>query len=83
MLLTAAVKAVSYGALSAYNVKELVKQVDFLNIMSYSLNGAWSKGVGTHSPLYAGPSDEDERAKQRNFDAIAKFWIEQGKKIHI
>lgn len=51
--------------------------------MSYGLSGAWSKGVGNQSPLYAGPSDEDERAKQRNFDAIAQFWIQQGEKIHI
>lgn len=49
--------------------------------MSYALSGPWSKGVGIHSPLYAGPSEQDERAKQRNFDAIAQFWIKQGKNL--
>lgn len=57
----------------------MVKQVDFLNVMSYGLNGVWSKGVGLNSPLYDGPSDHSEHAKQRNFNAIAQFWIKQGK----
>ena len=80
-LLTVAVKATGYSAINTYNISELVKQVDFLNIMSYALSGPWSKGVGIHSPLYAGPLDQDERARQRNFDAIAQFWLGQGMKL--
>lgn len=80
-MLTAAVKAVSYLAMQTYDIKDMVKQLDFVNIMSYELSGPWSKGVGIHSPLYAGPTDQDEQAKQRNFNAIAQFWLRQGKKF--
>lgn len=80
-LLTAAVKAVGYGADISYNITEMVKYLDFMNIMSYALSGVWSSGVGMNAPLYAGPADLDERAKQRNFDAIAKYWIEKGKNL--
>ncbi|KAI8128837.1 putative chitinase 10 [Lucilia cuprina] len=64
-LLTAAVKAVEYESEKSYNITEMVKYLDFLNIMSYALNGIWSPGVGINAPLYAGPSDQTERAKQR------------------
>lgn len=46
--------------------------------MSYALNGVWSSGVGMNAPLYAGPTDLTDRAKQRNFNAIVKYWIQQG-----
>ncbi|XP_065368948.1 probable chitinase 10 [Calliphora vicina] len=77
LLLTAAVKAVGYGADKSYNITEMVKYLDFMNVMTYALNGVWSPGVGINAPLYAGPSDLTERAKQRNFDAIAKYWIQK------
>ncbi|KAM7344037.1 chitinase 8 isoform 1-T2 [Cochliomyia hominivorax] len=77
-LLTAALKAVGYGAEKTYNITEMIKYLDFINIMSYALNGIWSTGVGMNAPFYAGLSDISDRAKQRNFDAIAKYWIAKG-----
>ena len=53
LLLTAAVPA-SFEAISAgYDVPEINKYLDFMNIMTYDFHGDWEQVVGHNSPLFA------------------------------
>ena len=42
---------------SGIDVKRLFDVVDFANIMTYDLTGAWSDTSGHHSALYGNPAD--------------------------
>nr|ARA90555.1 chitinase-like protein [Chrysomya megacephala] len=77
-ILSAAVGSAEFSAELSYNIPEMVKYLDLINVMAYDLHGPWDPVVGINAPLYAGPLDTTERAKQFNFDAIAKYWINQG-----
>lgn len=46
-----------YG--KAWDVDELQKHVDFLNVMTYDFHGPWSAHAGHNAPLRAAPDDED------------------------
>ena len=41
------------------------RELDFINVMSYDLNGAWNDYTGHNSPLYA-RSDETDENRQLN-----------------
>jgi chitinase len=43
----------------AWDVDELRKHVDFLNVMTYDFHGPWSSHAGHNAPLRAAPDDED------------------------
>ncbi|PSN31011.1 putative chitinase 10, partial [Blattella germanica] len=52
LLLTAAVPA-SFEAIAAgYDVPEISKYLDFINVMTYDFHGQWERQVGHNSPLY-------------------------------
>lgn len=52
LLLTAAVPA-SFEAISAgYDVPEINKYLDFMNVMTYDFHGDWEQVVGHNSPLF-------------------------------
>lgn len=38
--------------LSSYDVPEISKHLDFMNIMSYDFHGTWDSAVGHNAPLY-------------------------------
>lgn len=52
LLLTAAVPA-SFEAIAAgYDVSEISKYLDFINVMTYDFHGQWERSVGHNSPLF-------------------------------
>lgn len=52
LLLTAAVPA-SFEAIAAgYDVPEIAKYLDFINVMTYDFHGQWERTVGHNSPLF-------------------------------
>lgn len=52
LLLTAAVPA-SFEAIAAgYDVSEISKYLDFINVMTYDFHGQWERTVGHNSPLF-------------------------------
>lgn len=59
-LLTAAVGAAQTSASKSYIVPEIVKYLDFVNLMAYDLHGLWDKKTGINAPLYAGSWETDE-----------------------
>lgn len=43
---------------TSYNITEIVKYVDFINVMAYDYSGPWSGRTGFMAPLYSRTSDE-------------------------
>lgn len=42
---------------AAYDIPEVNKYVDFINMMTYDFRGSWDGKTGHHTQLYARPSD--------------------------
>jgi len=77
LLLTAAVPA-SFEAIEAgYDVPEISKYLDFINVMTYDFHGQWEKSVGHNSPLYPLNSATGFQ-KRLTVDFSAKEWVRQG-----
>lgn len=77
LLLTAAVPA-SFEAIAAgYDVPEISKYLDFINVMTYDFHGQWERSVGHNSPLY--PLDSaTSYQKKLTVDFSAREWVKQG-----
>ncbi|KAL1130578.1 hypothetical protein AAG570_011824, partial [Ranatra chinensis] len=77
LLLTAAVPA-SFEAIAAgYDVPEIAKYLDFINVMTYDFHGQWERQVGHNSPLY--PLDSaTSYQKKLTVDYSAREWVKQG-----
>ncbi len=56
--LSIAVGATSNHISLSYNVSEIAKYVDFVNLMSYDLQGSWNAYTGLHTALYPGKFSE-------------------------
>nr|AUM84818.1 chitinase-like protein 7 [Lutzomyia longipalpis] len=77
LLLTAAVPA-SFEAIAAgYDVPEISKYLDFINVMTYDFHGQWERQVGHNSPLYPLDSATGYQ-KKLTVDFSAREWVKQG-----
>ncbi|XP_075230689.1 chitinase 7 [Lycorma delicatula] len=77
LLLTAAVPA-SFEAIAAgYDVPEIAKYLDFINVMTYDFHGQWERQVGHNSPLYPLESATAYQ-KKLTVDYSAREWVKQG-----
>lgn len=77
LLLTAAVPA-SFEAIAAgYDVPEISKYLDFINVMTYDFHGQWERQVGHNSPLYPLDSASGYQ-KKLTVDFSAREWVKQG-----
>jgi chitinase len=77
LLLTAAVPA-SFEAIAAgYDVPELAKYLDYINVMTYDFHGQWEKVVGHNAPLFPLNAATDLQ-KKLTVDFSAKEWVRQG-----
>ncbi|XP_064646971.1 chitinase-3-like protein 1 [Lineus longissimus] len=76
LLLTAAVGVGKETSEKAYDIPQLAKYFDFINLMTYDLRGAWEKTTGHHSPLY-GRSGETGDDQTLNVDWAVQYWKSQ------
>ncbi|XP_063916520.1 probable chitinase 10 [Zophobas morio] len=77
LLLTAAVPA-SFEAIAAgYDVPEIAKYLDFINVMTYDFHGQWERTVGHNSPLFPLESATSYQ-KKLTVDYSAREWVKQG-----
>ncbi|KAL7300198.1 hypothetical protein TKK_0007041 [Trichogramma kaykai] len=77
LILSAAVPA-SFEAIAAgYDVPEISKYLDFINIMAYDFHGQWERQVGHNSPLYPLESASSYQ-KKLTVDYSAREWVKQG-----
>ncbi|CAB3369645.1 Hypothetical predicted protein [Cloeon dipterum] len=75
LLLTAAVHAAVGSVAISYDIPELVKNLDFINMMSYDYHGSWDSTTGINSPMYPSHIDSDLNL---NIDATIQFWLNNG-----
>ncbi|KAM4570582.1 acidic mammalian chitinase-like [Fundulus diaphanus] len=77
LLLTAAVAAGKGTIDSSYEIAEVSKYVDFLNVMTYDLHGSWDPFTGHNSPLYSSSAERGEQI-YFNVDFAMRYWRDQG-----
>lgn len=77
LLLTAAVAAGKDYIDKGYEIPEITKYLDFVNVMAYDLHGSWEKYTGHPSPLYSLSSDTGD-SKYLNVDWAVKYWLNNG-----
>ncbi|XP_011310399.1 acidic mammalian chitinase [Fopius arisanus] len=77
LILSAAVAAAESSASISFNIPEICKYLDFVNIMAYDLHGAWESVTGINAPLRAASSDTTQN-KKLTVEAAVKYWLEQG-----
>ncbi|XP_003376274.1 putative chitin binding Peritrophin-A domain protein [Trichinella spiralis] len=74
LLLTSAVTANHVKADIGYDVPELAKLWDFMNLMSYDLRGAWDPITGMNSPLFSRSTDQAHVKKWNIADAAYHYY---------
>jgi len=58
LILTAAIGAAADTIDTAYDVENMYKYLDFINVMCYDYHGRWDKKTGHNAPLHAKPTEE-------------------------
>ncbi|CAG2178646.1 unnamed protein product [Oppiella nova] len=58
----------------AYNVPEMNKYLDFINVMAFDMHGSWEHKTGHVAPLYAGDNDNETQTVQYVID----YWLRLG-----
>ncbi|XP_026224645.1 acidic mammalian chitinase-like isoform X2 [Anabas testudineus] len=77
LLLTSAVAAGKGNIDNGYEIADVSKFLDFINIMTYDFHGAWDSFTGHNSPLYRSSFDEGDNIYY-NTDFAMKYWRDQG-----
>ncbi|XP_049427300.1 acidic mammalian chitinase-like isoform X3 [Epinephelus fuscoguttatus] len=77
LMLTAAVSAGKGTIDSGYEIAEIAKELDFINVMTYDFHGTWEQFTGHNSPLYRGSQDFGDLI-YFNTDFAMKYWRDNG-----
>uniref|UniRef100_A0A670JEE8 Acidic mammalian chitinase n=1 Tax=Podarcis muralis TaxID=64176 RepID=A0A670JEE8_PODMU len=77
LLISAAVSAGVGTIETAYQIPEMSKYMDLINVMTYDLRGSWEGFTGENSPLYAGPEDQGSYI-YFNVDYAMNYWKKNG-----
>ncbi|XP_029008021.1 acidic mammalian chitinase-like [Betta splendens] len=77
LMLTAAVPAGKGNIDAGYEIAEVAKELDFLNVMTYDFHGTWEQFTGHNSPLFRGSQDSGDLI-YFNTDYAMKYWRDNG-----
>ncbi|XP_030216143.1 acidic mammalian chitinase isoform X1 [Gadus morhua] len=77
LMLTAAVAAGKDTIDGGYEIAEISRYLDFINVMTYDFHTSGESKVAHQSPLYKGTHETGEAA-QFNTDFAMKYWRDQG-----
>uniref|UniRef100_A0AAY4C843 chitinase n=1 Tax=Denticeps clupeoides TaxID=299321 RepID=A0AAY4C843_9TELE len=77
LLVTAAVSAGKGTIDGGYEIAEVAKYLDFMNVMTYDFHGTWETFTGHNSPLYQGSKDSGDLI-YFNTDFAMRYWRDQG-----
>uniref|UniRef100_A0A8D3D434 chitinase n=1 Tax=Scophthalmus maximus TaxID=52904 RepID=A0A8D3D434_SCOMX len=77
LMLTAAVAAGKGTIDAGYEIAEIAKELDFINVMTYDFHGTWEQFTGHNSPLFRGSEDFGELI-YFNTDYAMKYWRDNG-----
>ncbi|GAB6027330.1 Chitinase 2 [Chamberlinius hualienensis] len=76
-LLSAAVSAGKDTIDAAYDVPEVSKYLDFINVMAYDFHGTWESFTGHNAPLRPRP-EETSYQQMMNVEFAANYWLQLG-----
>uniref|UniRef100_A0A8C2ZVW3 Acidic mammalian chitinase n=1 Tax=Cyclopterus lumpus TaxID=8103 RepID=A0A8C2ZVW3_CYCLU len=76
LLLTAAVAAGKGNIDNGYEIADVLKFLDFINVMTYDFHGAWDPFTGHNSPLFRSSYDQGDNIFYNDF--ALKYWRDQG-----
>ena len=78
-LLTAAVSAGKWFIDPAYDIGQVSKYLDLINLMAYDYHGGWESKTGMNAPLFSSPRhDVGASDKQLNVNWSVNYWLAQG-----
>ncbi|XP_029907654.1 acidic mammalian chitinase-like isoform X2 [Myripristis murdjan] len=77
LMLTAAVSAGKGTIDGGYEIAEIAKYLDFINVMTYDFHGTWERVTGHNSPLYRGSQDKGDLI-YFNTDFAMRYWRDNG-----
>ncbi|KAJ0064422.1 hypothetical protein NL108_006441, partial [Boleophthalmus pectinirostris] len=77
LLLSAAVSAGKATIDAGYEIAEIAKYLDFINVMTYDFHGTWETVTGHNSPLYKSSQDTGDKV-YLNTDFAMTYWRDQG-----
>ncbi|KAA0707726.1 Contactin-2 Axonal glycoprotein TAG-1 [Triplophysa tibetana] len=77
LMLSAAVSAGKGTIDAGYEVANIAKYLDFVNVMTYDFHGSWERVTGHNSPLYRGSQDNGIMI-YFNTDYAMTYWRDQG-----
>lgn len=69
LILSVAVAAAENSARLSYDIPNLVKHADFINLMTYDFHGSWDSILGYNAPLY--PSSRDVTSLSRTLNVVS------------
>uniref|UniRef100_A0A3Q1JGK0 chitinase n=2 Tax=Anabas testudineus TaxID=64144 RepID=A0A3Q1JGK0_ANATE len=77
-LIISAAVAAGKGTIDAgYEIAEMAKYLDFINVMTYDFHGTWESVTGHNSPLYKGSHDTGDNV-YLNTDFAMRYWRDKG-----
>lgn len=78
-LLTAAVSAGKTFADAAYDIAQVSKYLDLINLMAYDYHGGWESQTGHNAPLFHSPKhDKTNELATLNVNWSVNYWLQNG-----
>ncbi|XP_068561286.1 acidic mammalian chitinase-like [Cebidichthys violaceus] len=77
LIITASVSAEKDIIDDSYEVSEIAKYLDFINVLTFDFHGPMEIVTGHHSPLYNGSQDTGDEI-YLNTDFAMRYWRDQG-----
>ncbi|XP_050500349.1 acidic mammalian chitinase [Diabrotica virgifera virgifera] len=63
---------------SAYDVPQISRSADMINLMCYDFYGSWSKYTGYNAALFASPAESDFEKNRLNVAKCIQNWLNAG-----
>ncbi|TNN57068.1 Acidic mammalian chitinase [Liparis tanakae] len=77
LIITASVSAEKAIIDASYEVTEIAKHLDFINVLTFDFHGPWESVTGHHSPLFQRAQDTGNQT-YLNTDFAMRYWQTQG-----